>query len=109
MEFSLDGEYVRKRHVDFAILSSLDPDNELIELTQPDEGTLSAVSFLVLSWSFIYLFFIHTDIDLSDVTSIVDPLSKVEAGLKGSGGQPVPLQAVHIRAKLLDLVAQVTM
>jgi hypothetical protein len=41
------------------------------------------------------------------VTSVVDPLSKVEAGLKGSGDEPVPLQAVHIRAKLLDLVSQV--
>lgn len=39
MEFSLDGEYVRKRHVDFAVLSNLDPDDELMELTQPDEGT----------------------------------------------------------------------
>ena len=45
--------------------------------------------------------------DLSDVMSVVDPLTKVEAGLKGTGDKPVPLQAVHIRARLLDLAAQV--
>ncbi|XP_031548614.1 protein mono-ADP-ribosyltransferase PARP4-like isoform X2 [Actinia tenebrosa] len=84
VEFSLDGEYVRKRHIDFALMSNLEQEDEPLALTQPDE-----------------------DIDLSDVTSIVDPLSKVKAGLKGSGDQPVPLQAVHVRAKLLDLVAQV--
>ena len=39
--------------------------------------------------------------------SVVDPLSKVEAGLKGTGDKPIPLQSVHIRAKLLDLAAQV--
>lgn len=38
---------------------------------------------------------------------MADPLSKVKAGLKGSGDEPVPLQAVHIRAKLMDLVSQV--
>ena len=45
--------------------------------------------------------------DLSDVVSVVDPLTKVTAGLKGTGDKPVPLRAVHIRAKLLDLAAQV--
>ena len=45
--------------------------------------------------------------DLSDVMSVVDPLTKVEAGLKGTGDRPIPLQSVHIRAKLLDLAAQV--
>ena len=39
--------------------------------------------------------------------SVVDPLTKVEAGLKGTGDKPIPLQAVHIRARLLDLAAQV--
>ncbi|CAH3018315.1 unnamed protein product, partial [Porites evermanni] len=46
-------------------------------------------------------------VDLSDVMSVVDPLTKVEAGLKGTGDKPLPLQSVHIRAKLLDLAAQV--
>ena len=63
------------------------------------------------NYQFTLFFFIQpifpADIDLTDVTSVADPMSKVEAGLKGSGDQPVPLQAVHVRAKLLDLVAQV--
>ena len=45
--------------------------------------------------------------DIQDIQDVVDPLTKVEAGLRGNNGQPVPLKAVHIRAKLLDLVAQV--
>jgi len=48
-----------------------------------------------------------SSVDLSDVMSVVDPLTKVEAGLKGTGDKPIPLQSVHIRAKLLDLAAQV--
>ena len=48
-------------------------------------------------------------VDLTDVMSVVDPLTKVEAGLKGTGDKAVPLQSVHIKAKLLDLAAQVKM
>ncbi|KAJ7391391.1 Protein mono-ADP-ribosyltransferase parp4 [Desmophyllum pertusum] len=48
-----------------------------------------------------------TSVDLTDVMSVVDPLTKVEAGLKGTGDKPIPLQSVHIRARLLDLAAQV--
>ena len=43
---------------------------------------------------------------LTDVQSIKDPLDKVEAGLKAEGAD-VPLQSVHIRAKLIDLAANV--
>lgn len=43
---------------------------------------------------------------ISDVKDITDPLSKVEAGLKVEGAD-VPLQAVHIRAQLIDLAAKV--
>ena len=43
---------------------------------------------------------------LSDVKDVTDPLSKVEAGLKVEGAD-VPLQAVHIRAQLIDLAAKV--
>ncbi|XP_022100686.1 poly [ADP-ribose] polymerase 4-like isoform X2 [Acanthaster planci] len=46
-------------------------------------------------------------IDLSDVQSIEDPLNKVQPGLLSSSDQPIPLKAVHARAKLLDLAAQV--
>ena len=45
--------------------------------------------------------------DLTDVKDVLDPLSKVTAGLVSQGDDPVPLQAVHIRAKLLDLSAKV--
>ena len=45
--------------------------------------------------------------DLNDVQSITDPLSKVQAGLLSKSDQPVPLKAVHVRAKLLDLAAEV--
>lgn len=48
-------------------------------------------------------------VELSDVMSVVDPLTKVEPGLKGTGEKPIPLQSVHIRAKLLDLAAQVVL
>ena len=41
---------------------------------------------------------------LNDVKDIEDPLNKVEAGLVGGD---IPLQSVHIKAKLLDLAAQV--
>ena len=46
--------------------------------------------------------------NLNDVKSIKDPLSKVEAGLQASGGADVPLKSVHIRARLLDLASQVS-
>ena len=51
--------------------------------------------------------FPDSNVDLTDVMSVVDPLTKVEAGLKGTGDKPIPLQAVHIKARLLDLAAQV--
>ncbi len=47
--------------------------------------------------------------DLNDVQSITDPLSKVQAGLQSQSDQPVPLKAVHVRAKLLDLAAEVSL
>lgn len=53
--------------------------------------------------------FPDTSVDLTDVMSVVDPLTKVEAGLKGTGDKAIPLQSVHIKARLLDLAAQVKM
>ena len=46
-------------------------------------------------------------VNLNDVKDVADPLSKVKAGLQG-GGADVPLTAVHIKARLLDLAAQVS-
>ena len=53
-----------------------------------------------------FLFVFVLIVTISDVKNITDPLSKVEAGLK-VGGADVPLQAVHIRAQLVDLAAKV--
>lgn len=47
-----------------------------------------------------------SDVAIDDVKSVIDPLNKVQPGLR-AGGQSVPLQAVHVRAKLMDLSAQV--
>lgn len=55
----------------------------------------------------IHDFFSESSVDISDIMSVVDPLSKIEAGLKGTGDKVIPLQSVHIRARLLDLAAQV--
>ena len=54
-------------------------------------------------------FFPDSCVDLTDVMSVVDPLTKVEPGLKGTGDKAIPLQSVHIKARLLDLAAQVKM
>ena len=51
--------------------------------------------------------YLSAEIDLHDVQNVTDPLSKVKAGLLGSGDAAVPLQSVHVRAKLLDLATQV--
>ena len=51
-----------------------------------------------------YIFFA----DISDVQNKPDPLASVKAGLQGSNKEPVPLKSVHIRGKMLDMVAQVT-
>lgn len=40
---------------------------------------------------------------------IKNPLEDVKAGLLDSSGQQVPLQEVHVRCKLMDLLSQVGM
>uniref|UniRef100_A0A4W5P683 Poly [ADP-ribose] polymerase n=1 Tax=Hucho hucho TaxID=62062 RepID=A0A4W5P683_9TELE len=37
----------------------------------------------------------------------INPLEEVTAGLLDCSGQPLPLQAVHVRARLMDLLSQV--
>ncbi|CAL1538041.1 unnamed protein product [Lymnaea stagnalis] len=46
-------------------------------------------------------------VSINDVTDIADPMSKVKPGLIGNGDVNVELRGVHIRAKLVDLAAQV--
>uniref|UniRef100_A0A6Q2Y9E3 Poly [ADP-ribose] polymerase n=1 Tax=Esox lucius TaxID=8010 RepID=A0A6Q2Y9E3_ESOLU len=43
----------------------------------------------------------------SDLCDSKNPLEEVTAGLLDSSGQPLPLQAVHVRARLMDLLSQV--
>lgn len=38
---------------------------------------------------------------------VKNPLEDVKAGLLDSSGQQVPLQAVHVKCKLMDLLSQV--
>ena len=46
--------------------------------------------------------------DLHDVQDVKDPLSRVKPGLVADKAQGlVELKAVHVRAKLVDLAAQV--
>jgi poly [ADP-ribose] polymerase len=47
------------------------------------------------------------NITTSDIENLEDPLEKVKPGLRFEGDSLVPLQCVHIRAKLLDLCAKV--
>ena len=47
------------------------------------------------------------EISLDGLLDVCDPLSKVNAGLQ-AGGSAVPLRAVHVRGKLIDLAAQVS-
>ncbi|KAL8613683.1 hypothetical protein ACOMHN_029775 [Nucella lapillus] len=48
------------------------------------------------------------NIDLTDVEGVVDPLSRVKAGLVSDQAEgQVQLKAIHVRARLVDLAAQV--
>ena len=50
----------------------------------------------------------HFSADVDDLTNMVDPLDNVEAGLLSQGNTHVPLKSVHVRAKLIDLAASVS-
>ncbi|KAM8854716.1 protein mono-ADP-ribosyltransferase PARP4 isoform 2-T2 [Spinachia spinachia] len=45
--------------------------------------------------------------DEEDVDSIRNPLAEVKAGLLDAAGQQLPLEAVHVKCKLMDLLSQV--
>ncbi|XP_052241111.1 uncharacterized protein LOC127851394 isoform X2 [Dreissena polymorpha] len=47
------------------------------------------------------------EISLNDVKDVIDPMSKVKAGLVSKDNAPVNLKAVHVRAKLMDLASEV--
>jgi len=44
---------------------------------------------------------------LEDVENVSDPMQDVKLGLVSNSDICLPLKAVHVRAKLLDLAAQV--
>lgn len=46
------------------------------------------------------------DLDEGD-EKVKNPLEDVKAGLLDSSGQQLPLQAVHVKCKLMDLLSQV--
>ncbi|XP_072018547.1 protein mono-ADP-ribosyltransferase PARP4-like [Amphiura filiformis] len=91
----------------------------LVEFTLPEDkpknlnGHVSMETAAILDQDDSDIEMISGDLDLAaevsinDVQSITDPLSKVQAGLLSNSDQPVPLKAVHVRAKLLDLAAEV--
>ena len=45
-------------------------------------------------------------VSMNDVQNVPNPMDKVKAGLQADGDE-VPLEAVHIRAQLIDLAAKV--
>ncbi|XP_056015621.1 uncharacterized protein LOC125677683 isoform X3 [Ostrea edulis] len=49
----------------------------------------------------------ETDVDISDVQNVKDPLTKVKVGLVSKDDTPVSLREAHIRAKLKDLAGEV--
>lgn len=51
--------------------------------------------------------FVEVRSDEDDIDNIKNPLEKVTAGLLDSSGQQIPLQMVHVKCKLMDLLSQV--
>ncbi|XP_067889798.1 protein mono-ADP-ribosyltransferase PARP4 isoform X3 [Heterodontus francisci] len=45
--------------------------------------------------------------DIDDLEAAQDPLKDIQPGLQDSAGNVIPLQEIHVEAKLMDLVAQV--
>lgn len=48
-------------------------------------------------------------LEADEMEDIRNPLEDVTAGLLDSSGQQLPLQAVHVKCKLMDLLSQVNM
>lgn len=49
----------------------------------------------------------HVYVEDDGVESATAPQDGVKAGLLDGAGQQLPLQAVHVKAKLMDLLSQV--
>ncbi|XP_060575380.1 protein mono-ADP-ribosyltransferase PARP4-like, partial [Ruditapes philippinarum] len=89
VEFSLPGDNITEhptiRDGDLQVLKGLEVTNQD---TQPQTSS-------------------NTDIDISDIKDVQDPLAKVKAGLQGNKKEHIPLKSVHIRGKMMDMVAKV--
>lgn len=46
-------------------------------------------------------------LDVSDVMDVPDPLDKVTPGLQTDSGEAILLESVSVKAKMMDLIAQV--
>ena len=46
-------------------------------------------------------------LEVMELESKKNPLDDVRAGLQDASGQQLPLQAVHVKCKLMDLLARV--
>ena len=66
--------------------------------------SICSITFILMYSNIFTQHVYYIAVSLNDVKDIEDPLNKVEAGLVGGD---IPLQSVHIKAKLLDLAAQV--
>ncbi|GCC28753.1 hypothetical protein chiPu_0007187 [Chiloscyllium punctatum] len=47
------------------------------------------------------------DIDIDDLETAQDPSKNITPGLQDSAGNVIPLQEIHVEAKLMDLVAEI--
>lgn len=57
----------------------------------------------------MYMYIYCNLLDIMELRDLPDPLSKVTSGLISQNKSVrVPLKAVHIRAKVIDMVAKVT-
>lgn len=57
-------------------------------------------------WMCCFILLVSTD-DGEGLGVIKNSLEEVTAGLLDSNGQTLPLQAVHVKCKLMDLLSQV--
>ncbi|XP_038058129.1 protein mono-ADP-ribosyltransferase PARP4-like [Patiria miniata] len=93
--------------VEFVLPGDEEIDMQLCETPQVEEGVMEQLIFPEQAQEESSAR--PSDIDLSDIECAKDPIASIEAGLVGSNetSDTVTLQAVHIRAQILDLVAQV--
>uniref|UniRef100_A0ABM0MFB2 Poly [ADP-ribose] polymerase n=1 Tax=Saccoglossus kowalevskii TaxID=10224 RepID=A0ABM0MFB2_SACKO len=78
----------------------------LVEFTLPSD-TVKSLSSRSVTFGVTDDSSSESSIELNDVHCISDPMSKVKPGLVSTSDSPVPLKSVNVRARIMDLVAQV--